>query len=246
MASALAPISSYALLKTVQVASLPVDLILLNVRWYLRYSLSYRDLEEMMLERGVKVDHTTIYRWVQAYSPALDKRCRPYLKPTNDSWRVEETYIKVKGVWMYLYRAVDSEGNTLDFMLSAKRDAKAAKRFLRKVLNASHTIEPRVITVDKNAAYPPAIDALKGDEALPKTTETRQSKYMNNLVEQEHRFIKRRVKPGLGFGSFNTARRTLKGYEAMNMIRKGQIQDADRGNVIGQISFINRIFGVVA
>ncbi len=104
------------------------ELILLNVRWYLRYSLSYRDLAEMMLERGVTVHHTTIYRWVQAYSPELDQRCRRYLRPTNDSWRVDETYIKIKGVWKYLYRAVDSEGNTLDFLLSAKRDAKAAKR----------------------------------------------------------------------------------------------------------------------
>lgn len=154
--------------------------------------------------------------------------------------------MKVKGVWTYLYRAVDSEGNTLDFMLSTKRDTKAAKRFFQKVLNASHTIDPRVITVDKNAAYPPAIADLKADEALPETTETRQSKYLNNTVEQDHRFIKRRVKPGLGFGSFNTARRTLRGYEAMNMIRKGQIQDAGRGDVIGQLSFINRIFGVVA
>ncbi len=222
------------------------EIILLNVRWYLRYSLSYRDLEEMMLERGLKVDHTTIFRWVQAYSPEMDKRCRPYLRPTNDSWRVDETYIKIKGVWKYLYRAVDSEGNTLDFMLSAKRDANAAKRFLKKVLNAPPTIEPRVITVDKNAAYPPAIDELKKDEALPKATETRQVKYLNNIVEQDHRFIKRRVKPGLGFGSFNTARRTLKGYEAMNMIRKGQINDIDKGDVIGQISFINEIFGVVA
>ena len=222
------------------------DLILLNVRWYLRYSLSYRDLEEMMLERGINVDHTTICRWVQAYSPELDKRLRPYLKPTNDSWRVDETYCKIKGAWKYLYRAVDSEGNTLDFMLSAKRDTKAAQRFLRKVLNASHTVEPRVITVDKNAAYPPAIEELKADAFLPETTATRQSKYLNNTVEQDHRFIKRRVKPGLGFGSFNTARRTLKGYEAMNMIRKGQIESADKGDVVGQISFINEIFGVVA
>ena len=222
------------------------DLILLNVRWYLRYSLSYRDLEEMMRERGVKVAHTTIYRWVQAYSPELDKRCRRHLKPTNDSWRVDETYVKVKGVWKYLYRAVDSAGNTLDFMLSAKRDAKAAKRFLRKVLNAPHTIEPRAITVDKNAAYPPAINDLKADKALPETTETRQSKYLNNTVEQDHRFIKRRSNPGLGFGSFNTARRTIKGYEAMNMIRKGQIKGADKGNVMGQISFINQIFGIAS
>jgi len=105
------------------------EIILLTVRWYLRYGLSYRDLEEMMLERGSQVDHTTIYRWVQVYSPELDKRCRRYLKPTNDSWRVDETYIKIKGVWKYLYRAVDSQGNTLDFMLSAKRDAKLPNAF---------------------------------------------------------------------------------------------------------------------
>ena len=221
-------------------------IILLTVRWYLRYGLSYRDLEEMMQERGVAVDHTTIYRWVQAYSPELDKRCRRHLKLTNDSWRVDETYLKIKGRWKYLYRAVDSDGNTLDFLLTAKRDAKAAKRFLRKVLNASHTIAPRVITVDKNAAYPPAIEALKADESLPNSTETRQRKYLNNLVEQDHRFIKRRTRPGLGFGSFNTARRTLKGYEAMNMIRKGQIKDAEKGNVIEQISFINQIFGIAS
>ena len=137
------------------------EIILLNVRWYLRYSLSYQDLEEMMLERGLNVDQTTIFRWVQAYSPEMDKHCRPYLSPTNDSWRVDETYIKIKGVWKYLYRAVDSEGNTLDFMLNDKHNAKAAKRFLKKVLNASHTIAPRVITVEKNATYPPAIDEFK-------------------------------------------------------------------------------------
>ena len=222
------------------------EIILLNVRWYLRYGLSYRDLEEMMFERGIKVDHTTIYRWVQAYSPELDKRCRRHLKPTNDSWRTDETYVKVRGKWKYLYRAVDSEGNTLDFLLTAKRDAKAAKRFLRKVLNALHTIAPRVITVDKNAAYPPAIKALKKEKSLPRATKTRQIKYMNNVVEQDHRFIKRRTKPGLGFGSFNTARRTLKGYEAMNRIRKGQIEGAEKGEVMGQTSFINQIFGVAA
>ena len=110
------------------------EIILLNVRWYLKYPLSYRNLEEMMLERGLKVDHSTICRWVHTYSPEIDKRTRRYLKPTNDSWRVDETYIKVNGDWKYLYRAVDSEGNTLDFMLSARRNKKAAKRFFKKVL----------------------------------------------------------------------------------------------------------------
>src|SRR5947208_12680637 len=130
------------------------EMILLCVRWYLRYPLSYRDLEEMMRERGLSIDHTTIYRWVQRYAPELETRCRPHLKATNDSWRVDETYIKVKKVWMYLYRAVDSEGNTLDFFFSPTRDAHAAKQFFLKALAASHTTEPRVINVDKNAAYP--------------------------------------------------------------------------------------------
>ncbi len=167
------------------------DIILLCVRWYLRYPLSYRHLEEMMLERGLTVDHSTIYRWVQYYAAELDKRCRPYLRPTNDSWRVDETYIEVKGKWKYLYRAVDSLGNTLDFMLSAKRDARAAGRFFRKVLNAEHNQTPRVINVDKNAAYPPAINELKQDQTLLETTELRRVKYLNNMVEQDHRFIKR-------------------------------------------------------
>ena len=128
------------------------DIILLNVRWYCRYALSYRDLEEMMVERGIEVDHSTINRWVLKYAPELDKRIRPQLQSTNDSWRVDETYIKVKGQWKYLYRAVDSEGQTLDFLLSAKRDAQAAERFLHKTLKAVHTQTPRVINVDKNAA----------------------------------------------------------------------------------------------
>ena len=168
------------------------------------------------------------------------------MTPTNDSWRVDETYIKVKGEWKYLYRAVDSEGNTLDFMLSAKRDTRAAERFFRKVMNAEHNQEPRVINVDKNAAYPPAIDSLKADKTLPGTTELRPVKYLNNIVEQDHRFIKRLVNPGMGFGSFNTARRTIRGYEAMNMIRKGQIQGIEKGDIKGQVEFVYQIFGVTA
>ena len=222
------------------------EIILLNVRWYCRYALSYRDLEEMMAERGLSIDHSTINRWVLQYGPELDKRCRPHLRPTNDSWKVDETYVKVKGQWKYLYRAVDSSGQTLDFMLSAKRDAKAAKRFLKKALKVRHTQTPRVINVDKNAAYPPAVDELKKEESLTEDTELRPVKYLNNMIEQDHRRLKRLVKPGLGFGSFHTARRTLKGYEAMAMIRKGQIKDIDRDDVTGQISFIYEIFGLAA
>ena len=116
------------------------EIILLCVRWYLRYALSYRDLEEIMQERGLRVDHTTIYRWVQHYAPELEKRCRFHLKAPTDSWRVDETYVKVKKVWQYLYRAVDSQGNTLEFFLSPKRDAQAAKQFFAKALHASHAV----------------------------------------------------------------------------------------------------------
>ena len=222
------------------------DVILLNVRWYCRYALSYRDLEEMMAERGVEVDHSTINRWVLSYAPELDKRVRPHLTLTNDSWRVDETYIQVKGAWKYLYRAVDSRGNTLDFMLSAKRDGRAAARFFRKVLKAEHTQKPRVITVDKNAAYPVAIEALKADETLVAETELRQSKYMNNVIEQDHRNIKRLTKPMMGFGSFHTARQTLRGIEAMSMIRKGQVKGISKGDSVSQAKFIEQLFGISA
>src|SRR5258708_3010082 len=132
------------------------NIILLCVRWYLRYSLSYRDLEEMMAERGLSIDHTTIYRWVQLYAPELEKRCRPHLNAINDSWRVDETYIKIKKVWAYLYRAVDSEGNTLEFLLSPTRDAEAAKRFFCKVLHVTADSAPQVRPIEEQVAQPTA------------------------------------------------------------------------------------------
>jgi transposase-like protein len=247
------------------------DIILLCVRWYLRYSLSYRDLEEMMLERGLHVDHTTIYRWVQRYAPELDKRCRPHLKACNDSWKVDETYIKIKKVWMYLYRAVDSEGNTLEFLLSPTRDAQAAKRFFEKALQSTAcsapgarpiqeqvaqstpaadphppTSAPRVVNVDKNAAYPKAIAELKASGMLSEAVKLRQVKYLNNLIEQDHRFIKRLTKPGMGFFSFETAGRTLQGYEVMHMIRKGQVRGVGKGDIKDQVIFIASLFGIAA
>jgi transposase-like protein len=145
---------------------------------------------------------------------------------------------------MYLYRAVDSEGNTLEFHLSATRDAPAANRFFAKALGASHTVTPRVITVDKNAAYPKALKELKTAGVFPATCELRQSKYLNNPIEQDHRFIKRLTKPGMGFFSFETAQRTLQGYEVMNMIRKGQVQGVNRGDSLNQRAFVAELFGV--
>jgi len=220
------------------------DIILLCVRWYLRYPLSYRNLEEMMLERGLTVDHSTVYRWVQDYSPQLEKRCRSHLRLNNDSWRVDETYIQVKGKWKYLYRAVDSSGNTIDFMLSAKRNKQAAKRFFQKVLKTTYNSSPRGINVDKNAAYPKAIKELKAEGTLAQACDLRQNKYLNNIVEQDHRFIKRLVNPGLGFKSFSTARRTIIGYEIMNIIRKGQIHGVEKGDIRSQVEFVSKIFGV--
>ena len=222
------------------------DIILLCVRWYLRYSLSYRDLEEIMLERGLHIDHSTIYRWVQHYAPELDRRCRPHVKGTTDSWRVDETYIKVKKEWVYLYRAVDSRGNTLEFFLSPTRDAGAAKRFFLKMLAASHTSEPRVINVDKNAAYPKAFNELKAEGRIPQSCELRPVKYLNNLIEQDHRFIKQLTKPGLGFFSLETAWRTIRGFEIMNMMRKGQLQGMEKGNVEAQGTFVAKLFDVAA
>ncbi len=222
------------------------EIILLCVRWYLRYPLSYRKLEEMMLERGLHVDHTTIYRWVQHYAPELEQRCRPHLKAITDSWKVDETYIKVKKEWVYLYRAVDSQGNTLDFFFSTTRDAKAAKHFFLKILAASHSDEPRVINVDKNAAYPKAFAELKAEGYIAENCELRQVKYLNNLVEQDHRFIKRLTRPGMGFFSFETAWRTLQGFEVMNMMRKGQLQGVEQGDIVGQVAWIAKLFEAVA
>src|SRR5262245_25107569 len=137
----------------------------------------------MMNERGLSVDHTTIYRWVQRYAPELEKRSRPHLRPTNDSSRVDETYVKSKGKWYYLFRAVDSTGQTIDFMLSAKRDTKAARRFFRKMLKLPQHPSQRVINVDQNKSYPPAVEELKEEGVLPGASQLRRCKYLNNIVE---------------------------------------------------------------
>jgi IS6 family transposase len=198
------------------------EMILLAVGWYLRFSLSYRDVEELLNERGLRADHVTVWRWVQRYAPEIQRRLRPRLRPTNDSWRVDETYIRVKGKWVYLYRAVDSTGATIDFLLSAKRDTAAAKRFLAKALGGANHPHPRVINTDKEAAYPPAIVELKAEGALVENCRHRPAQYLNNVLEQDHRAIKRRVRVSQHFRSFWGAWRTIAGYEAIHIIRKGQ------------------------
>jgi transposase, IS6 family len=166
------------------------------------------------------------------------------LLPTNDSWRVDETYIKVQGKWKYLYRAIDSEGKTIDFLLSANRDATAAKRFLKKALKQSPSGIVRVINTDKAKAYPKAIKELKNSGVLSKSVEHRTIKYLNNIIEQDHRYTKRRVVASQNFRNFWSAKRTIEGYESMKMIRKGQIKNVKRNDVLGQIDFIHSLFEI--
>ncbi|MDQ3848586.1 MAG: IS6 family transposase [Thermoproteota archaeon] len=221
-------------------------IILLCVRWYCRYQLSYRDVEEMMKERGLTVDHTTIFRCVQRYAPEINKRIRPHLKLAGASYRVDETYIKVGKQCKYLYRAIDSRGNTIEFMLSAKRDVSAAKRFFKKMMRADHRRLPFTISVDKNAAYPEAFTSSQMEKVLPHDCKLRRVKYLNNIIEQDHRFIKKRVRACLGYRSFDTAERTLQGVEAMNMMRKGQVKKLNGSNTMGQAKFIQSLFQVAA
>lgn len=200
----------------------PVDIIAQCVRWYLAYSLSLRNLEEMMAERGIVVDHSTPHRWVIRLVPLLDKAFRRRKRPVGRRWRMDETYIKVKGQWKYLSRAVDSSGQTIDFLLTAKRDAAAALRFFRKAIR--HHDEPEGVTIDKSGANTAALATLNADKPEEESITIRQSKYLNNLVEQDHRNIKRRTRPMLGFKSFRRAQTILVGIELIHMIRKGQFQ----------------------
>src|SRR5436309_13362053 len=194
------------------------QLILCAVRWYLRYSLSLRDVEELLEERCLEADHTTVWRWVQRYGPELGQRMRRHFKPTNKSWRFDETYVKVKGRWCYLYRAIDSAGATVDFLLSAFRDADAAKRLFRQALSDLSHPQPRVINTDQAPIYTSAILVIKKEGTLRRRCRHRPVQYLNNIVEQDYRFIKHVVNAKQGFREFHASRRTIKGYERMNII----------------------------
>ena len=187
------------------------EIIVLCVRWYLTFKLSSRDLVQMMAERGIALAHTTILRWVQRYVPDFEKRWNQYARAVGDSWRVDETYIKVKGQWVYLYRAVDKQGGTVDFLLSKRRDVVAAKRFFSHATKQHGA--PRVITLDGYAASHRAVTNLKAAGTLPRRVRVRSCKYLNNGVEQDHRRIKQRVRPMLGFKRFDTAAITICGIE---------------------------------
>ena len=216
----------------------PIDVILVCIRWYAAYPLSYRHLEGMMEERGVFVDHSSINRWAIRFLPLLEKVFRKHKHPVGGSWRMDETYIKVKGAWKYLYRAVDKEGKTADFLLTARRDRAAALRFFDKAMQASGI--PAKVTMDKSGANKAAMDEIndRGETLII----VRQVKYLNNIVEQDHRAIKRVTKPMLTFKSFRSAKSVLAGIELMHMIRKGQLM-MEVGN---ERSFADQFYALAA
>jgi putative transposase len=198
-------------------AHFPREIILTCVRWYVAYPLSYRHVEELMRERGVSVDHTTVNRWVVKYSPPLEAAFHRRKRPVWLSWRLDETYIRVKGAWKCLYRAVDKHGHTIDFLLTEQRDELAATRFLTKAIRR-HGV-PETITIDGSEANAAAIRGY--NEAHGTAMIIRQVKYLTNVVEQDHRAVKRVTRPMLGFKSFEAAQGTLVGIELMHMLKKG-------------------------
>ena len=210
------------------------EIIILCVRWYLRYKLSFRDLVEMLGERGLTISHTTIMRWVQRYVPEFEKRWNRFARKTGQSWRVDETYVKIRGQWVYLYRAVDRDGKTVDFRLSSKRDVAAAKAFFRKALKTQGRA-PVSVTLDGYAASHRAVREMPAENAVWKDTKLRSSKYLNNLIEQDHRGVKSRIGPMLGFKDFARAAVTISGVELLHRIRKGQFA-LGRLRIQGQVA----------
>jgi transposase, IS6 family len=196
-------------------------LIVQAVSWYLRYPLSYRDIEELFLERGLEVDHSTLNRWVLAYAPLIERRLRAFRKPHCGSVRIDETYIKVRGQWRYLYRAVDKHGAPVDFLLTANRDLDAAKRFFRKMLEDQPLLAPDRIGTDGASSYPPAIVAARSDRLLPRAPLHYVTKHLQQGIESDHFRVKKNMPRIGGFRSFATARRTIQGFEAMLWLRKG-------------------------
>ena len=199
----------------------PRVIILQAVYFKLRFTLSYRDLEELMSIRGIKVDHSTIQRWVFKFSKEVEKNMHKRKKQVCDSWRMDETYIKVKGRDMYLYRAVDKYGNTVDFLLTRRRQKMSAQKFFNKAIGNNG--KPRVINIDKSGANSSAILTVNKRSLSSKKIKIRKVKFLNNIIEQDHRRIKRRIRIMTGFKEFESAQRTLSGIEVVSIIKKDQI-----------------------
>src|SRR3954467_10143749 len=199
----------------------------------------------MMSERGVAVDPSTIFRWVQRYAPEIEKRIRLCQGPRSGSWRVDETYVRIGGRWKYLFRAVDKHGRLIAFMLSDRRNTNAAYRFLRKALRAVSDYPPSSITTDKLASYPKAIRGLQNEGLLPKDVAHRTSKYLNNILEADHGALKRLIRPTRGFQTMRTAAATLTGFELMRMIRRGHCIQRKR-QATGEVRLVNQLFSLAA
>ncbi len=220
------------------------EIIVTCVRWYLRFSLSLREVEELMTERGLAVDHTTIWRWSQKYAPVVYQRLKGKLKSKSTTWHMDETYVRVAGRWMYLFRAVDGHGDTVDFYLSETRDREAAKAFLEKALSNRDNRPPRVLCMDGSRIYPVAIRDLQAEGKLhPCRRRTRQ--YANNRIESDHRSIKRRLRATEGPRTLRTARRVIQGIEAVHIIRKGQVLGATRANLATHSIAFALLFGII-
>ena len=204
------------------------EIIITCVRWYLRFSLSLRDVEELMAERCLIVDHTTVWRWCQKYSPMVWQRLKGKVKCKTATWHMDETYVRVSGRWMYLFRAVDGHGDTVDFYLSETRDREAAKAFLQKALSNPDNRPPRLLYMDGNRSYPAAIRDLQAEGRLSSRCRRRTERYANNRIESDHRQVKRRLRAMQGPRTLRTARRLIQGIEAVQMLRKGQILGAVR------------------
>lgn len=220
------------------------EIILFCVRWYLQTPLSYQQVADLVTERGFKVNKSTVWRWVQYYAPKIKKKLTKHLKCSTTVHHFDETYIKIKGKQHYLYRAVDSFGNTLDFYLSAKKDKTSAIQFLTGIILQNHVNLPGIIVTDKNPSYPAAIRSLKEANVLKLNLRHLKQKRLNNILESDHRFVKRRIKHSQCFQEFHSAQRTIAGYESMHMIGKGQLRYVRKNDPISQKRFIENLFGV--
>jgi len=201
------------------------------VRWYLRFCLSLRDVQELMAERGLAVHHTSIWRWVQTYGPAVHQRLRGEVKRKSSSWHMDETFVRIAGKWMYLFSAVDSRGQTVDFYLSETRDCEAAKLFLARALANLDDRPPQVFARDGLRSYPAAIRELQADGRVKRRCCQRTRRYCNNRIQSDHRHIKRRLRAMQGPRTAATAWAVIQGIEAAQMIRKGQVLGITRANL---------------